>query len=174
MSVNAIPSVLINAKVYNSANALLGIGDAELGDLEYMTESVAGLGVAGELDLPVLGHMKSLTLKLKWNSVCPEAVGLLAPRAHQLAIYASIQNWQFDDGTFAPVPCRVSCRATPKKTGIGKFEPGKKMEPESEFELTYLKMSINGSDVVEIDKMNFICMIRGSDFLADVRAQLGM
>lgn len=174
MAVNAIPSVLINAKVYNAANALLGIGDCEIGDLEYMTESVAGLGIAGELDLPVLGHMKSLTMKLKWNSVCPEAVSLLAPQAHMLSIYASIQNWKFDDGTFAPVPCRVSTRATPKKSGIGKFEPGKKMEPESEFELTYLKMSLNGSDLVEIDKLNFLCLIRGVDYLANVRTHLGM
>ena len=47
------------------------------------------------------------------------------------------------------------------------------MEPESEFELTYLKMSINGEDVLEIDKINFICMIKGTDYLQTVRSQLG-
>lgn len=173
MSMQAIPSTLINAKVYDTGKTLLGMGDVELGDLEFMTESIAGLGIAGELDLPILGHFKSLTIKMKWNSVCPEAMTLLAPKAHQLSIYASIQNWQYDEGNFAPVPCRVSVRATPKKSGIGKFEPGKKMEPESEFELTYIKMSINGEDVLEIDKINFICMIKGTDYLATVRSQLG-
>lgn len=173
MAAQAIPSVLINAKVYNSGNVMLGQSDCEIGDLEYMTESIAGLGIAGELDLPVLGHFKSLTLKLKWNSVCPEAVELLAPKAHQLSIYASIQNWQYDDGTFGPVACRVTCKATPKKSGIGKFEPGKKMEPESEFELTYIKMSIAGKEVLEIDKINCIANIGGTDYLQTVRSQLG-
>lgn len=173
MAAQAIPATLINAKVYDSGKNLLGIGDTEIGDLEFMTESVAGLGIGGELDLPILGHFKSLTLKIKWNSVSAEAMTLLAPKAHQLSIYASIQNWEYDEGNFKPVPCRVSCRATPKKSGVGKFEMGKKMEPESEFELTYLKMSINGEDVLEIDKINFICMIKGTDYLQTVRSQLG-
>lgn len=80
---------------------------------------------------------------------------------------------QYDDGTFGPVACRVSCLATPKKSGIGKFEPGKKMEPESEFELTYIKMSIGGKEVLEIDKINFIANIGGTDYLQTVRSQLG-
>lgn len=174
MSGQAIPSVLINARVYDAGNVLLGQSDVEIGDLEFMTESITGLGIAGELDLPVLGHLKSLTLKLKWNSVCQEAMRLLAPKEHQIVIYASIQNWQYDDGSFAPAACRVFTRAIPKKSGIGKFEPGKKMEPESEFELVYIKMSIGGKDVVEIDKMNFIGMINGTDYLSQVRSQLGL
>ena len=52
MAAQAIPATLINAKVYDSGKNLLGIGDTEIGDLEFMTESVAGLGIGGELDLP--------------------------------------------------------------------------------------------------------------------------
>ena len=170
---NTVPSVLINAKVYNAGKVLLGQADCELGDFEYMTESVTGLGLAGEIDLPVIGHFKSLTLKLKWNTLCPEAIELMEPKAHQLQIYASIQNWEADDGTFSPVPCRVNCKATPKKGGAGKFEPGKKMEPESEFEMTYLKMQVNGKGIVEIDKISMICNINGTDYLSTVRSQLG-
>lgn len=173
MAASAIPSVLINAKVYNSGKNMLGIATAELGDLEFMNESVTGLGIAGELDLPVLGHMKDLTLKLKWNSTCEDAVELLEPKSHNLAIYASIQQWEYDEGKFSPAPCRVNCRAIPKKGGVGKFEPGKKMDPESEFELTYLKISVGGKEIVEIDKVNFICKIKGTDYLANVRSQLG-
>lgn len=168
MVASVIPSTLINAKVYNSGKTMLGIATAEIGDLEFMSESIAG-----ELELPVLGHFKSLGLNLNWNSVCDSAMELLVPKSHQLSIYASIQNWQYDDGNFAPAPCRVNCLAFPRKSGIGKFEPGKKMEPGSEFELTFLKMAINGRDVLEIDKVNFICMINGVDYLANVRMQLG-
>lgn len=174
MATNPIPSVLINAKIYNDGNELMGAGTVEFPDFEFMTESAAGLGLAGEIDIPVLGHFKSLTMKVKWNSVCEQAVTLLAPKAHQLAIYGSVQDWEVNSGTFAPVPVRIMVKATPKKSGGGKFEPGKKMEPETEFELTYVKMSINGGEMVEIDKINFICRIGGVDYLADVRGHLGM
>lgn len=47
------------------------------------------------------------------------------------------------------------------------------MEPESEFEITYLKMTVNGGAVVEIDKLSMICNINGTDYLSAVRSQLG-
>lgn len=173
MASNTIPSVLINAKIYNAGKVLLGQADCELGDFEYMSESVTGLGLAGEIDLPVIGHFKSVTLKLKWNTVCKEAMELLEPKTHQLQIYASVQNWEADDGSFKPVPCRVNCKAIPKKGGVGKFDVGKKMEPESEFEVVFLKMSINGQEVLEFDKINMKCAVNGTDYLAEVRSQLG-
>lgn len=174
MAGNPIPSVLINAKIYDSGKELMGVGNVEMPDFEYMTESVTGLGLAGEIDMPVLGHFGSLTMSVAWNSVCEQAVSLLAPKTHQLAIYGSVQNWATESGAFEPQGVKVVVHATPKKSGVGKFEPGKKMEPSSEFELTYVKMSIGGEDILEIDKFNFLCRINGKDYLADVRQQLGM
>lgn len=174
MATNPIPSVLINAKIYNEGKELMGAGTVELPDFEFMTESATGLGLAGEIDMPVLGHFKALTMSIKWNSVCDNAVALLAPKAHQLAIYGSVQDWDTGNGTFAPTGVKVTVKATPKKSGVGKFEPGKKMEPSTEFELTYVKMSLAGEEKLEIDKINFICRIDGTDYLSDVRGQLGM
>lgn len=168
-----IPHVLINANVYSEGNELLGVGTVELPDFEFMDEDVSGLGIAGELNLPVLGHFKSLTMNIKWNSVTEHAIKLLAPESHSLTIYASVQSWNTTGGKFEPVPVRVAVRTMPKKTGIGNFEPGKKMEPETELELVYAKVSVNGNQMLEIDKINFICEIDGTDYLADVRSQLG-
>jgi len=174
MATNPVPSVLINAKIYNEGKELMGAGTVELPDLEFMTETVSGLGMGGEIDLPVLGHFQSLTMSVSWNTVSKQSVSLLAPRTHALVIYASIQDWDTGGGTFAPAPVRVMVQATPKKSGVGKFEVGKKMEPGNEFELTFIKMSIGGEEVLEIDKLNMICRINGVDYLADVRTHLGM
>lgn len=171
---NPIPSTLINAKLYNEGREMLGAGTVELSDLEFMTESVAGLGMAGEMEVPVLGHTKSITMTVTWNTLCATAAELSAPKTHKIAIYASIQDWDTGSGTFKARPVRVMVQGTPKKSGAGKFEPGKKMESTSEFEVTYLKISIDGEEIVEIDKLNFVCRIRGEDYLSDVRGHLGM
>lgn len=171
---STIPGVLINAKVYDEGKELLGAGNVQLPDFEVMTDSLSGLGIAGEVDLPVIGHFKSMAMSITWTSVCKDALAMLAPRAHALAIYASVQNWDAVSGTFAPTPVRVQVRATPKKTGVGKLEPGKKTEPTTDFELTYIKVSLGGQELVEIDKINFLCVVDGVDQLAEVRAHLGM
>lgn len=174
MSGNPIPSVLINAKIYNEGKELLGAGSVEFPTFEFMTESVTGMGLAGEIDIPVLGHFKSMTMSVTWNTVCEQAVELFAPRTHKLAIYGSIQKWDTGAGTFAPAPVKVLVQGTPKISGVGKLEPAKKMDAKTDFELTYVKMSIGGGEMVEIDKLNFICRIDGTDYLSGVRGHLGM
>lgn len=174
-STNLIPDKLINAKVYQDGEkALLGISDVELPSIEYITETMAGLGIAGELDSPVTGHTKAMTVKFKWASVSQQAITLLRTETHTLDIRASVQRMDAGTGKFSTAPLRLALRALPKKSGLGKAEPAKKMDADTEMEVAYLKMWIGGDEVLEIDKLNFIFRILGEDVLADVRSDLGM
>jgi P2 family phage contractile tail tube protein len=62
----------------------------------------------------------------------------------------------------------------PMKVDPGKFETGAGSGGSSEQEALYLKIEIDGQTVVEIDKLNFICIIDGVDYLASVRNALGI
>lgn len=172
---NIIPDKLINAKIYNSGKSeLMGTADAELPSLEYMTESISGLGLAGEMETPVIGHFKSLPFKFKWNTTNELALTLLQTQTHHLDVHASIQRYDTGTGEMISQPLKVVLRGLPKKVGLGKLEPGKKMDSETELECSYIKMWINGEVVLEIDKFNFICSVMGTDMLAGVRKDLGM
>lgn len=173
-SSNIIPAVLTNARVYKDGQAQLGVATAELPDLEYMTESMSGLGIAGEVDMPVQGHFKSMTLKLKWNTTTADAIKLLEMESHHLDIRGNIQKHDAGTGKFVDEAIKVLVRATPKKVGVGKFEPGKKMDPETELEITYFKLWQGGKELVELDKLNFIFRVLGVDKMSQIRANLGM
>ncbi len=172
-STNIIPALLTDASVYRDGNVLLGVGSLELPDFEYMTESIAGLGIAGEVDAPVVGHFKSMSVKIKWNTTTESATSLLAPQAHQLEVYGSIQCYDAGSGTYEHQPVKVLLKAPPKKVGIGKMEPGKKMEPETELEVYYLKLWQNGTEMVELDKFNYVFSILDEDYFAKIRENLG-
>lgn len=102
------------------------------------------------------------------------AVTLLAPKTHQLDVRASVQKFDAGNGEFGTDAVKLVARTVPKKFGVGKTEPGKKMDSETELEVNYLKLSQGGKELVEIDKLNFICTIAGTDYLAQVRGDLGM
>jgi hypothetical protein len=171
---NAIPEKISNFRVYLDGKDLLGVADVELPDLEYMTETVAGAGIAGEMDSPVVGHFKSMSLKLKWRSVTADLTALAAPKAHHLDLRGSIQVYDAGAGAFVHTPLKVVVKAIPKKAGLGKLEMGKPQDSESEFEVAYLKLTHDGTDRVEIDKLNFICVIDGTDYLGSIRTNLGI
>ena len=63
-STHQIPQVLTNAKVYRDGIDLIGIATVELPSFEYMTETLTGLGIAGEIDSPVTGNFKAQNIKL--------------------------------------------------------------------------------------------------------------
>ena len=64
-----VPEKLINFKVYQDGNDLVGIADVQLPSLDAMTETVKGAGIAGEFDSPVLGHFGSMETVLNWRTL---------------------------------------------------------------------------------------------------------
>lgn len=171
---NQIPEKLTSFRVYLDGKDLIGIADAELPSIEPMKETVKGAGIAGEIESPVLGHFGSMTLKLNWRTVTNNTIQLSQQRAHNLDLRGAIQAYNSAAGEYQIVPLKVMVKAVPKKTDLGKFDTGGKMDSAAEFEVNYIKVWLNNREVVEIDKFNYVCKINGADYLADIRAALGL
>jgi len=171
---NLVPERTINYRVYNDGNDYLGTAEVELPELEGMTDTVSGAGIAGEVDSPVLGHYASMTLSLTWRTITEYAMELCKPKAHKLECRSSQQVYDASTGEYKTVPVRVVTRATPKNTSLGTLAPSSATDTEQEFEITYLKVVINNKTTVEIDKYNNIAKFGDTDYLASVRADLGL
>lgn len=171
---NQIPERLINYTVYLEGNRAVGTADAKLPSIEAMTETVSGAGIAGELETPVLGHFKSMTTSIKWRTVTDNSVKLFSSRSHQIDLRGSQQVYDSGAGTYKTVPIRASMKLMPKKLDLGSLQVAKATDTENEFEVMYLKLFIDNKEVLEIDKLNFICSINGEDILASVRDDLGL
>lgn len=171
---NPIQEKLVNFRVYNNSNDLLGVATVDLPELSAMTDTVSGAGIAGEVDSPVLGHFQSMSVTLHWRTIEAAAMGLAAQKAHHLEIRGSQQRYDAGSGLYSTVPVRLVVKGTPKTTSLGSFEPGSTTDTTTELEASYLKLVIGGKEVVEIDKYNYIARFGGSDALQSVRADLGL
>ncbi|MCZ8520126.1 MULTISPECIES: phage major tail tube protein [Paenibacillus] len=171
---NNVPEKLISYSVYHNGNDFLGTADVQLPSLEAMTDTVSGAGIAGEVDSPTIGHYSSMTLGLNWRTITKNNLSLAAPVAHALDFRGSMQVYDPASGQHKPVPVKVSVRAMPKKTDLGKGAVGATMDTANEFEVVYIKVLLDGKTMVEIDKYNYICIIDGIDYLKKIKEQLGM
>lgn len=173
--INTVPDKLINFKVYSEGNDVIGVADAELPAIEYMTEGLSGAGILGEIEAPAFGQMKSLAVKLKFRTITKDGVGLLAAKTHKLDLRGSIQAYDAADAEFKPYAAKLVVHGLTKKSGLGKFEVGKPGDSEVELECTYLKLSVGDQDeALEIDKLNFVFKVNGEDQMAEVRGHLGI
>lgn len=66
---NSIPERLINYRVYNESNALMGMATVDLPELQAMSDTVSGAGIAGEVDSPVLGHYRAMSSTFNWRTI---------------------------------------------------------------------------------------------------------
>lgn len=171
---NTIHEKLTNFRVYLDGTDLLGTADVDLPDIEAMTDTVKGAGIAGEVESPVLGHYAPMNLTINWRTITGNTMVLAKPMSHQLELRGSVQLYDAGAGTYSIQSQKVVVKAVPKKTGLGKLDVGVKQDSSSEFECNYIKIWLDGAEKLEIDKYNFICVIDGEDFLAETRTALGL
>lgn len=171
---NQVPEKLIDYRVYRDGVDLVGMADVDLPDIDPLSDKIKGAGIAGEIDSPTLGHYGSMVLKIKWRTLVKPILFLSQQKTHALDIRGASQVTDAGTGTIKVVPIKIAVRCTSKKTGLGKFDVSSKTDSSNEFEVSYIKIDIDGETVVEIDKFNYKSVIDGEDALADVKKALGM
>lgn len=174
MAINAIPERTINYRVYDEDRALIGVATVDLPDIEAMTDTVSGAGIAGEVDSPTLGHFGSMTLTINWRTITGDAAKLNAQKVHALEMRASQQVNDAATGELKTQPVVIAARCMPKTLSLGSLEVSAGTDSSNEFEVSYLKISIDGREVIELDKYNFKYVANGVDYLQAVRRDLGI
>lgn len=169
------PEQTIAYRVYFQGKDLLGVANVDMPEVKYVTETISGSGVAGEYESGTLGMTESMTCKLSWISQTDEFYRLLDPTEQPLLeCYASLQRNDETTGIRKSVSQKLTMLVQTKSSTLGTLETGKKHGNESEFEVLRLEVELNGSEVLLIDKLNFIHRVRGKDLLSSVRAHLGL
>lgn len=171
---NNVPEKLVNFRVYHNGDDFIGTSDVTLPNLESITQTVKGAGIAGEMESPVLGHFKSMEVELNWRTPGKDAVTLAQQKGIHLELRGAAQIYDAGKGEYKTQSIKVVIRGVPKNLNLGKLAMGETTDTKNVLECDYIKMSIDGSTQVELDKYNYICNIGGVDYLADVRDALGL
>ncbi len=171
---NVIPEVLNHFNVYNdSAKKLIGIsGELELPEMEAITDTIEGSGVLGEIEDPVTGQFSSMKMKIPFSVLYEDMFSIMnTTKPPQLTLRASMQCMDPSTGETGYYPVKIVVRGKASTSNMGKVVKGKKMEPEVELEILYIKIQINNKTVMELDKLNFKFVLNGVDMLAKIRSQ---
>lgn len=166
---------VISFNVYNESKLFLGLADVELPGIEFLSDTLSGAGIAGEIESPVLGLTKAMTVKLKFHTKTRQSLGLLAQKRHLLDLRASLQARAIaKGGELTTAPEKIVIGGMVKKHSLGKLENAKAQDCEVELDVDYLKLTLDGETMLEVDKFNMVFKVDGVDYLAAVRADIGM
>lgn len=169
-----MPEKLISFRAYDEDNDLLGTVDVELPAIKNLTETVKGSGIAGEIDSPTLGHYGSMTVKLSWRTITKANTRGSGNRIKHFEIRGSQQTFDPSKKQYRTSPVNCIIEGTRKDLSLGKFEISASTGTTAEYEVHYLRLTVDNETILEIDKMNFISNVGGTDELASVRRDLGL
>ncbi len=168
-----VNETIINFQVYENSTEYYGMAEASLPEISYLTNEVKGAGINGTIESVVLGHIEAMTLTLNFRTVVASAIALLEPRDHQIELRVAQQDKDTVSGQTKVVAVKHVFVCKPKKLNPGKVASASPADASGEYAVTYWAMYIDGKKEIEIDMLNFICYIHGTDYLKEVRKALG-
>jgi P2 family phage contractile tail tube protein len=168
-----VPNQVNNFNAFLNGNKNLGVADATLPDITMEADDLKGAGLAGTLNIPVIGQTSDLTTTINFHDQTSDTFGYLWQVGQQVTLMGALQQYDSSTGDLLIVPLRVVMQTLPKKYTMGKFEPGTKSGMSVELSITAFGVWYNNVQTVNIDKINMIFEVNGVDYLAAVRTAIG-
>lgn len=174
MQLSNLRAFLTNFEVYLEGTRLLGEATVDLPELKFSTQEVSGAGITGKIDFPAVGNTDSIEVTLNWRTISEDMMKLGAQRSLDLALYGAQHIYNHSSGDLHVEQVKIELRGLNKSQTLGKFEPSSSTDSKTTLEVIYMKISIDGKKVLEIDKLNYVYFSYDKDYLADTRAALGL
>ena len=174
-TIGIIPEKIINYKCFiDGEMSPTALVDVDLPDIQFMSETISGAGIAGEIDSPTLGHFQNMEIGLNFRTLINQNFHNFTQKVYALEFRAATQSTDVVGGKIQTGKLKISTRVVPKNIALGKLEVGKPSGSNQKFACAYLKVEVDNETVLEIDKINMIFNVNGEDLLAEVRDAIGM
>lgn len=174
MVLNDIVLNLINFECYGVNTRLIGVANVDLSDIEFLTTEIKGAGIAGSIDWATRGHWNNATTTLHFRALNVDSTYFGGQgQGHSLDLRGAVERYDAGTGERKVSGVRIALRGHANKISLGKFEPSETMENELELNVDYIKVSVDGEVLLELDKFNFVYYVNGTDWLSEVRRILG-
>lgn len=163
---------VINYALYEGSTEYVGITQVDLPSLEFMTATISGAGIAGEVETILIGQMSAMEITLKHTVLSKQGIILSSPKTHTWEL-REVQENISATGSLTPTGVKHIFKVMPKQMDGGTLKPQSTSDPSTVASVMYWAEYRNGVKVMELDPLNYVCYFNGTDYLKSVRSALG-
>lgn len=165
------PQVINRFNLYRNGSVLIGIsGEVELPEVTNLTDTLEGSGTGGNLEVLVIGLTDTMDMKIPYTTLSKSAFAMMDPNETvDLMLNGAIQGMDSGSGKVSYSQMSIAVRGVVKTFSPGTVKAGGKMNSSVTLSLSYYKIVIDGTTMLEIDKLNGVYIANGKDILKEVR-----
>jgi uncharacterized protein len=168
----ALPKKLKAMNLFNDGNSYVGqVTEVTLPKLTRKTEDYRGGGMNGPIKLDF--GQEGIQLEWTCGGLMSGVLAQYGVTKHDGVQVRFTGAYQAEDGT-KPDAVEVVIRGRHTEIDFGNQKPGDDTTMKVQTAASYYKLSINGTTMIEIDLINMIENINGTDLLTDLRNAIGI
>jgi hypothetical protein len=167
-----MPNQTNNFRIYANGNLYIGIAETTLPNIVNQTDELRGGALAGPILVPVIGHFEDFTLTMTFFAPFPGCTEFLAQRSNNIACHSVVQYVDTTSGASTKQPWNYLFTCTPKEFNPGRLQQGGKPDMTIARTVTAYQIFNYNTRLFYSDKMNMICEVEGTDYLAEDRSWL--
>lgn len=141
-------------------------------DIEMQTDSFAGAGIMGEIDLPTLGQLGAMEGELAFNKSNEAMITLFTPGTHTIEVRWVTNVINTATGAVEVQGNKEIIKLMPKSLSLGDIESNETNEASMTYEILSYQYLIGGKSMIKIDKLNNVFIVNGVDYSAKIRSLL--
>ena len=169
-----INEAVINYRIFEDASEMIGHASVTLPEISNMTQEIQGAGIAGTTTASIMGHVQAMTMTLNFRTVTESAIRLFEQRRHTIEVRVAQQSRNSSTGVLEVEGVKYVITITPTKLAPGNVTPASPADASGEYAVDYYAGYMNGEQLFEVDQLNYIFKVNGTDYLAEVRKALGI
>jgi phage tail tube protein FII len=170
----------VNFKLYDGTSAeFYGQTEVTLPNIDFLSETIRGGGISGELTALYAGHTSAMTMSISFRTLNRKAARLITPSIHTLDMRAAQQEWDHSRDEYVTLGDKYLVKITPTSFKAGTLAVASPQNVSIDFAVSYYAIfrsvmnenskNVNYEKLLEIDKLNFIYYANGRDYLENVR-----
>lgn len=166
----------INYNVYRRDNSkaklICDTSSLQLPSIEFLTDTLKGSGILGEIDMPTPGQIGAMTFTMSIKASNEDSAYLMSPETIRLEVRWVADRMNTTTAASEQVANKAFVTGRVKKFDEGKIEAGAASDGSYEYEVLAYQRIMNGKEILHINKLTGDLIINGINYGKQMQAAL--
>ena len=169
-----LTTTVVNYMIYTEdEKEYIGTAQVTLPTLAFPTQEVKGSGIMGAITVPIISQLNSMQIQLQMLTLSDQPYKIAEHKVQTLVLYEIQENINTQNYAMDVSSVKHTMKIMTTQMDGGTLQPQSTSNSNINASVLYWKVERDSTKVMELDPINYICYINGTDYATKIRTAMG-